>query len=125
MTPIAAKVDTDAIVRPGGEWAHFKVNAARLKQQAGAEAHTSRKFANWLLTSSEHGLSEASYPNLRMLLRIMIMVPASSVQSVRTRAHQATASPNRSGLSQRAVWTGTRLLHAGERLSPIANTDLH
>ena len=43
MTPIAAKVDTDAIVRPGGEWAHFKVNAARLKQQAAERSDSAGK----------------------------------------------------------------------------------
>ena len=76
-----AKLDKTALVNT--EWPMFKLNAAHLKQQAGTAAQSSRKFANWLLTS-EAGLSEASYPNLRILLQIELTIPASSVQPVRT-----------------------------------------
>ena len=78
---VEAKLDKAALVN--SEWPLFKLNAAHFKQQAGTAAQSSRKFANWLLTS-EAGLSEASYPNLRILFQIMLTIPASSVQPVRT-----------------------------------------
>ena len=80
MKKVPRKLNAEQLI--SAELPMWKLNAVRLKKLAGASAHSSRKFANWLLTS-DLGLSETSYPNLRALLRIMIAVPASSVQSVR------------------------------------------
>ena len=80
MKSVEATLDCAQLI--DSEWPRFKLNAASYKQQAGTAAQSSRKFATWLLTSPL-GPSEASYPNLRILLRVMLGIPSSSVQPVR------------------------------------------
>ena len=60
----------------------FKQHAVRLKQDAGSNANTARRFAIWLLGNDVH-LPAARFPDLRALLQIMLVIPASSAQSER------------------------------------------
>ena len=64
---------------PGGE--AFE-HAVRLKQAAGPNANTARRFAIWLLGNDVH-MPASQFPDLRALLQIMLVIPASSAQSER------------------------------------------
>jgi len=64
------------------QYSSFKSHAVRLKQTAGPNANTARRFAIWLLGNDVH-MPTSQFPDLRALLQIMLVIPASSAQSER------------------------------------------
>ena len=79
IVPVDPLLDEGQLI---SQYNSFKQHAVRLKQAAGPNANTARRFAIWLLGNDVH-MPASQFPDLRALLQIMLVIPASSAQSER------------------------------------------
>jgi hypothetical protein len=74
-----AMIDSSAALE---EWGKLKPKLVKLKGELGVECTVRTMIAN-LLSGGQHALPESDFPNMRLLLQITLVIPASSAQSER------------------------------------------